>query len=394
MKKKFFPLWFINVINTEEKLMKLSGNGLHLSDMSYGAGIFTFENGKNKKERYRICLAKNCGGEPPKGLAASGWKKVCGGKNYYVVKNPDPDVENVPSYEKWKSRVRISLYIAILFLCFGLGMCIGYLSALSEKIADGKDINIYSFIFPAVLLIIGAIFAAAFFISNRKLAKTDTDLGLKGKVLKTVPKENFIYSPEEEKQMLKDGRMIKKAPLGWFYAPDKAEKMVEKMGLEGWKFYRFNELGTILYFVKSEPCRIKFVVDYQNESSDEYFASAKEDGWKLEFTSVTRLQGFIIWTKEYGENEDEPEFYSDNETRRKHARRMALTFGLTFLLCISMIIFSIAMIFIDEGYTGIVPIVPVLLVTGYTVLVAEFGFFASKTIGFYIRTKRKYDNKN
>ncbi len=388
MKKKFFPFWFINVISTEEKLMKLSGNGLHLSDMSYYKGVFVFEEGEQKQERYRICPSKGCGGEPPKGLAESGWERVCGGKNYYVVKNPDPDVKNVPAYDKWKTCNRLWLYGTYMLFCFALGVIIGF---FSNVLYNDKTPTPCETAAIVILLTVTLIPMIILFKANRRLAKTDTDLGLGGKVFKTVPKENILYTPEEEKQMLKDGRMMKKFLPGWFYAPDKTAEMVEKLALEGWKFYRFDEVGIGMYFIKSEPCHLIFVTDYQNEARDEYFTNAREDGWKLEFTSITRIQCLVVWTKEYAEGDEPPRFYSDMEEMLKYARRMAITFGLGFFFLVAVIAFDISIY--RDMYTES-PFLAVFMPVMCVALMAELGFFGGKTLGFYIRTKKKYNNIN
>ena len=389
--KKFFPLWYVDIIKTEQKLSRLSEKGLHMTGLSYFMGIFSFEKGKDRRERYRICPAKGCGGEPPKGLAAGGWEKVCGGKNYYVVKNPDPDAENVPSYSKWKTYNRVSLYAAFMLFCFVLGLLSSFIMNALEAL-DAGELSLTSSDIIAFFLIltVGLLPMIRLFISNRRLAKTDTDLELKGKVIKTIPEENFLYTPKEEKQMLKDGRMMKKFPIGWFYSPDRAEEMVEKLAAEGWKFYRFNQLGTVFYFVKSEPCKLKIVVDYQNEAKDEYFLNGKDDGWKLEFTSVSRLQCFVVWSKEY-EGDEAPEFYSDGETKLKHARRMAYTFGTMLTLFAFMMIFSLSIMAIDFMTESMAMFVYIVLL--FMLVMVECGVFASRAIGYYIRTKRIYNNK-
>lgn len=389
--KKFFPLWYVDIIKTEQKLSRLSEKGLHMTGLSYFMGIFSFEKGKDRRERYRICPAKGCEGEPPKGLAAGGWEKVCGGKNYYVVKNPDPDAENVPSYSKWKTRNRISLYAAFMFFCFVLGLVSSFIMNALEALGAGElSLTSSDIIAFFLILAVGLIPMIRLFISNRRLAKTDTDLELKGKVMKTIPKENFLYTPKEEKQMLKDGRMMKKFPLGWFYAPDRAEEMVEKLAAEGWRFYRFNQLGTVFYFVKSEPCKLKFVVDYQNEAKDEYFLDGKDGGWKLEFTSVSRLQCFVVWSKEYT-GDEAPEFYSDGETKLRHAKRMAYTFGIMLTFCAFIMILSSFMMVEDQLWESMPMLIYFMLL--YLLILVEFGVFAARSICYYIRTKHKYNNK-
>ena len=389
--KKFFPLWYADIIKTENKLSELSGKGLHMTGLSPFMCIFSFEKGENQRERYRICPAKGCGGEPPKGLSAGGWEKVCGGKNYYAVKNADPDTENVPSYSNWKTYNRISLYAAFMFFCFVLGLLSSFIMGALEDLDAGKlsvtDSEIIAFF---LIFAVGLIPMIRLFISNRRLAKTDTDLDLKGKVIKTIPEGNFLYTPKEEKQMLKDGRMMRKFPIGWFYAPDRAEEMVEKLAAEGWRFYRFNQLGTVFYFVKSEPCKIKFVVDYQNEAKDEYFLNGKDDGWKLEFTSASRLQCFVVWSKEYDGNEA-PEFYSDGETKLRHAKRMAYTFGIMLTACAAVMIMS-SFVIVQEQMSESMPLFIYFMLL-YLIVLVEFGVFASRSICYYIRTKRRYNNK-
>ncbi len=387
MIKKFFPLWFADIITTEERLAKLSQQGMLLTDFSPVSGVFTFEEGAAEDVRYRICSAKNCGGNPPKGLLAGGWEKVCGTKNYYVVKHSDKNTENVPSYAKWKTANRIYMLICFMLLCFSGGFCGGFAAAAAD---DGR--NPFQYTFFTVYTIIAVIMTIAIIIGykgNRRLAKTDTDFKLSGKLFKTIPQENFIYSKAEEKQMLKNGTMMKKSPIGWFYAPDKAEEMVERMALEGWKFYRLNEAGTVFYFIKSEPCRLKFVVDYQNEATDEYFLSAKDDGWKLEFTSITRIQSFVIWSQEY-EGDTPPEFYTDAETTLKRARRMAYTFGFPMLIIAAGAVFVVAKMF-GELAEDLSQMITLILI--YAVLAVEYGIFSAKTIGYYIRMRKKYKNK-
>lgn len=386
MINKFFPLWYADIISTEKKLSRLAENGLHLTGFSPATGVFVFEEGDKSSVRYRICYAKGCGGKPPKGISESGWEPVCGNKNYYVVKNTDPNAEKVPSYSSWKTVNRAALLAAFLVICFFTGFAGGAAAAAADA---GENI------FSDPVILFGTVVSAAAlavliiaFKGNRSLAKTDTDLKLADTVIKTIPAENFRYSEEEEKRMLRDGRMIKKLRLAWIYAPDKAEQWVEEMAAKGWRFYRFNTTGIEFYFVKSEPVKLKFIADYQNEATEEYFQSCRDDGWHLEYTSVTRIMSFVIWSREY-EGEEPPEIYTDAAGAISHARRLALSIGLpmTLVAAVAAAVIAVNLFFCAPEERDI-PMAVIYFILGF-----EYGLFGSKSIGYYIRTVKKYGEK-
>lgn len=379
--KKFIPFWFWDVTVTEKKLAALHSLGYHLTAFSPLSGMFTFEEGEKSNVIYRICRLKNCGGEAPKGVAANGWVSVCGSRNFYIAYNPDTETQNIPSYKFWQTANRVSILVIMFVFCYLLG----YLSGFGGSAVEGGRYVLENpgFVFAAAAEIILLILIICSWKANKNLSKKSADLGLKGFV-KTIPQENFIYSKEEEKQMLKSGQMIKRNPLGWFYAPDTAEKMVEEMARKGWKFYRFDEMGVTFYFIKSEPCNIKFVVDYQGEASDDYYLQGKDDGWKLEFTSIMRTMCFVVWSKEYSEEEECPEFYTDGTTMLKRAQRMAFTLGIPMLIfAVIAAVFIVILGIKDPEMIWIVPI--------YLLVIVEFVYFSSKTIGFYLRMRKKHN---
>lgn len=380
--KKYMPLWFLDVIAAEEKLQKLSAEGLVVTDFSPLGGAVTLEEGEKKPLRYRICH----GNAAPRGLLASGWRQVWAGKRYYIAAHDDPGIEAVPDYRSWKTANRLTMMIFFFIFCCAFGFCMGVVGG-----SDGAVLESFPPFFTS-MMIVGSISLLAmiyFFTVNRKLAKYNKDLNLTGAgAIKTIPKENFIYTPEEEKQMLKSGKMIKKSPLGWFYAPDDAEKMVEKMAAEGWRFYRFNPLGTTFYFIKSDPCRLRFVVDFQNEATDEYFTAAADDGWKLEFTSAMRMGSFIVWSKEY--EDEKPEFYSDSSDVVRRARRTALILGIPMvffaIFCVAFIVF-VFVVDAEDFYEAL------FLAILYFIIGIEYSVFGVKAIGYYFRIKEKFKDK-
>lgn len=328
MTVKFMPVWFADVVKTEERLSEYAAKGLMLSGFKPW-GRFEFSEAESVNLRFRICRSKRCSGKVPKKLTESGWTSISGSKNYYIAAIEKDKCEKLPSYSSWSNFYRIIMVVITFFMCYFVGFMFGFSAALMSGKETSSD-KIAGAVIRAVILAVIVFAFVKICRSGKKIkdfSENSLDLDL------TVPKENFLYTKEQEKQMLKSGEMIKKSPTAWYLDPVKIEKTVEEMAEKGWKFYRLSKWGTTFYYVKSEPCKIKFVVDYQNQATDEYFETAKSDGWKLEFTSFTRITSFCIWTKEYSAAEDEPEFYSDSESNVTRSRNLMLSLVITAAFC-------------------------------------------------------------
>jgi hypothetical protein len=80
-------------------------------------------------------------------------------------------------------------------------------------------------------------------------------------------------------------------------------------------------------------------------------------------------------------------FYSDSESRIKHARRFALTSSLCFFpMCILFIFMVVRNIVFLGDYGPNSGIFLTMLL--YMLLVFEFGFFATRTLLYYFRVKK------
>ena len=382
MTVKFMPFWFADVVKSEEKLSRLASEGLMLTGFK-PYGLFTFEQGEAEQVRYRIVREKKCEGKVPKRFTENGWVKCADSKIYYIVKNADKETAVEPTYKSWVSLYRTLQTILFFIICFFGGMLIGATAALIENIAEGKETRILSLIIPAIATIIFILIYCILHNSNKKVLAKNPD---SVKFDFTIPEENFTYTKEQEKAMLKSKEMIKKSPFFWIAAPDKAEAMVEKMAAEGWKFYRFDKLGQDFYFIKSEPCKLRFVVDFQSEISEEYIALTKEDGWKLEFASVTKKDGYCIWSRVYDEDEEIPEIYSDSDSAMNHAKnylkKMIIPLAVDVILSVLLIIWC----FTDD--LGMTPF-KIVFIFFMAVIAIEYGFFAVKSIGYYSRLRKK-----
>lgn len=381
MTVKFMPFWCLDLKKTEEKLSDYAGKGLFPVDFK-AYGRFILEERKPESVRFRIVRSKGCGGNVPRGISEKGWVKDAGGKNYYIVHSDKNSAEAIPSYKGHITFYRAIQATCFLIICFFLGVCIGTLMSILDA-GITTDERLMGFV-PLIIIIV--LFTALFLRirhSNKKLlAESENSI----KLSFTIPEENFIYTKEQEKAMLKSGEMMKKSPYLWIAAPDKAEEMVEKLALEGWRFYRFDKMGQTFYFIKSQPCRLKFCVDYQKEISDEYINLTKEEGWKLEFLSVTRMEGYCIWSKEYSGEDEVPQLYSDNESAMAHAKKYFFSMVLPMIAIVLLYIYIVLDILViskDFGTGGII-----LSVFGIIIIV-EYGIFACRSLGYILRLKKK-----
>jgi hypothetical protein len=395
-KKMFRPFYWLDITKTEAILSDKAKAGKHLKSVNFLLGIFKFEEGEPSEKSYVIRRSPKCRGNAPKKLISEGFSTVCGNKNNYAaVIDGKSDVR--PSYRSYRKMISIGKLICVILIFCAVGFLFGlgtayesrhnlpaddekYLASFSEFSGMVKSDLIKS----GVELVIGIACAAVLIRFGKKyddLTGYDYDFKF------TIPAENFRYTKAEEKQMLKDKTMIAKTKIGWFYSPDKGEEYVEKMEREGWNFYRFDKMGTTFYFVKGEPRKVRFVVDYQDDISDEYLSMNTEDGWKLQFKSVTKVGGYIMWLKEYYSEEDEPQFYNDSESIRKRSKKLALIYGLTFLLVLAVYSILIYFFITTDGLNNLWGITATVICA---VIEVEYGIFGFKSIAYYLRMRKKY----
>ncbi|MBQ8780342.1 MAG: DUF2812 domain-containing protein [Oscillospiraceae bacterium] len=384
MTVKFMPFWCLDLKRTEEKLSAYAEKGLFPVDFK-AYGRFILEERKPESVKFRIVRTLGCNGNVPRGISEKGWVKDAGGKNYYIVHMDKNSDVQMPSYKGHINFYRAVQVVCFFIICFFVGFGFGlFAHALDEEGVPITD-ALAGYIPSIIVMVLVTAFLFRIRYSNKKLlAESENSV----KIDFTIPEENFIYTKEQEKAMLKSGEMMKKTPLAWISAPDRAEEMVEKLALEGWKFYRLDKMGTTFYFVKSEPCNLKFCVDYQKEISDDYINLTKDEGWKLEFLSVTRVEGYCIWSKEYGEDEEIPQLYSDSESALAHAKKYFFSMVLPMILMVLLYVYIVLDILVisKEDFGGVGS--AVMLGFGAVVII-EYGYFAVRSLGYILRLKKK-----
>jgi len=411
-KKAYRPFWSYDVVKTEEWLSQMHADGYALIRIHFAARLFYFEETVPAAVFYRIVLEKKSNGTPPVYLENNMYTEVCSSPNYYVVRTLETDPEATPSYNGFLSKnKKIKFVTGIILLCvtmlMGLNLFYFVLLLGVSLFSDGIHIEFFgdlahtphtaievfnavmTFVFPLIVLLTFIWLCYTYF----KLRKTNRQLEkLCGDTLDlsfTLPRDTLL-SQAEMKKMSKNHKVTKKTKIAWIYAPDKVEIWLEKMESRGYHLVRMSSLGNSFYFISSEPRKMKFHIDYQNSTDPSYYNLNKESGWKLFFTSPSRIQCNNVWGKEY--TEEPPLFYSDKESALKHAKRFALTYSLSFLSLCVMYIFAMGKTFITDLYVsqshshiGIYFIC--------TLLCMEFGSFAMRTIMYYFRVKKSFAEK-
>lgn len=191
-------------------------------------------------------------------------------------------------------------------------------------------------------------------------------------------------SKSETIRLRRSGQLIQKTKLAWQYAPDKIEIWLEQMAQAGYHLNHMSKPGNSFYFLKGEPYQAKYHIDFQNRTDPSYFNLNKEAGWKLYITSLSRFQNLSVWGQEY--KDAPPMFYSDSDSKIKHAQKFALTYSLCFFpMCLMYmaIIASNLFLFLHVGLARM--LVQNLI---FLLLILELGFFATRTILYYFRVKK------
>lgn len=222
--------------------------------------------------------------------------------------------------------------------------------------------------------------------SNKKLellCGEDIDLSF------TIP-INTILSNEEIRKLRKEKKIIRRIKFAWFYSPDKIEDWLEKMELKGFNLIRMSKIGHSFFFRIGSPRNVKYQIDYQGQKGANYFSLNEESGWKLYFTSISRFNAISVWGQQY--EELIPKYYSDSDSKVKHARKYMRTYLLMFFPAIIIVSLSIGMSitsFVEGGYEVYsiwMIIAPIMML----LVLIEFLYFSFKLIRYYYRVKENY----
>jgi len=417
MKIKWRLFWSYDVIKTQAWLTDQSNKGFALVGFNPILRTFKFKKTDPENNQYMIIYEKKSNGCPSKYIENNDFEEMTHSKNYYILKQLNDNPQFYPSYEALLNKNAKLKYIVgniLLFASFIYFMVLVTIltSVLSGSFSlewggwDSPDIVyttqeiifgiIQAIIFYSSLLII--LFSPFWMVYTYfKLNSTNKNLeklcGNTKSIKFTLPTDKII-DKNTLNSYKKQGQIIKKTKIGWFYSPDIAVKWLEKMEADGFNLLSMSNLGNSFYFIKGKPKNVKYHVDFQIKKNVNYLSINEENGWKLFFTSLTRYFAITVWSKEY--EIDIPEFYSNIEDEVSHARKFMITYASIYIF-LGIIYASVSALF---GYTiwTIIPeyginllllSIPIIFLLS-TIL---YFYYTFKVVSYYRRVKKSINNE-
>lgn len=166
-------------------------------------------------------------------------------------------------------------------------------------------------------------------------------------------------------------KMRKSAYFLWFryYEPKLLEAYLEEQGRLGWHPLKFN-FGALLRtnFIKGDPVKYRYVVDYQFIHDKDYIEIYKSFGWTL----VGKFSDMYVWRMEY--TDSRPEAFSSIENKQCRNNKIANMYLLFAVICLVCSIISILKYVYNLGSLKIWDNVGLVLeIILFTVLTAVLG---------------------
>jgi len=109
-------------------------------------------------------------------------------------------------------------------------------------------------------------------------------------------------------------KLVFKPWFGWHVG--RIEDYLEEMARKGWRLEKVAFSQMIFRFVKGEPRKVRYCVDFRPRADMEYKRLFADDGWELIDVSV----GWLLWAKEY--EGERPQIYSDNQSLIERNKRL------------------------------------------------------------------------
>lgn len=396
IKKVLRPFWSYDVQKTENWLSHMAENGYFLVKINRVTRCFFFQKDVPRKLTYRIGFDKMQGESLSRGLIAEGWTKILRTGNWFVTSNEKPPVQIKTSSvrEGIIKHNRIIMYIfgSIVFYfsimaVFFLSMS-GLLLFSSEQVVVEESpywILTYLYFIAVIATFLLALYSVVTI--HRTNKKIINEKGISDtRYSKTQDAVNL--SKAEERQLKRTGQLIVKRKLGWMYAPDKLELWLEKMEAQGYNLYRISKTGTTFHFLFGSPRKVSYCADYQNIADESYFDIHRDAGWKSVFNSFGSLQKWSIWSREYSEEEERPQIYSDKTNQLKHARKIAISYTCLFLPLIIIYMFNLGLGFelMNDNKPDTLRIFTIIVML---LAIFSFGSYSIRTWMYYRRLKKQ-----
>jgi hypothetical protein len=412
--KVFRPFWSYDILAAEAWLNRMSLDGYHLTSIDLVLRLFVFEKGIPQNTQYRLYYNKRMDGMIDE---YAGWECVYTAKKFAVLHSNNVKPSLTPSYSGVLERNRKIKYISsIIFFIFSmflipniimLGVTVVFLFK-SETIVLREGATFFvthqstTIVMEGVAWLIGVPAAIWLIYTIYKLqsagSRFERDFRHGSPRLKQSAPAARAGSGEQERMAqerteqerpeLERKNLIKKRKHFWAYAPDKLEKWLENMESQGYNLCKVSEFGFSFYFTKGIPRIMKYSIDCQKKADSDYYSLHKDCGWKLVYQSSmwTHMLLTSIWSYECLPGFAQPEFYSDKNSRIKHARRIVLTYSLAFLFVGAMAVCLIMLMYFSRANMSY--FMQCFMIIYPPVILFLYGGFSLKIIRYYFRIKK------
>lgn len=344
MKKVYRPLWSFDVQQTEHWLAAMAEKGLIFKRLNRWTRCFYFHEREPETRVYRIAYSKISSAALPKTLQDEGWEIAAIAGNWELSSNSQPEHtirtsavrDGIVKHNRFLTYLFFGMifYFGAILLNFTASMFSAWVLEEGSNIVE-SPMWIITYLFFA--LVLGSVIFGIYSI----VKITRTNRKLEGMANPGAAPESDQLDKQAEKELKKAGRWITKVKISWMYSPDKMEQWLELMEQRGFNLHRVNKFGTIFHFRNEEPRRIAYRIDYQRGPTESYFAIHRESGWNEKFTSFSNMDSWTIWSKTYKEDEERPQLYSDQTSRLKHAKRIAITYTAMFFPFVAFYLYFI-----------------------------------------------------
>ncbi len=173
----------------------------------------------------------------------------------------------------------------------------------------------------------------------------------------------------------------KRANKLWFaWDPDKIERYLEEMSLEGWHAVQMDGMLVSFLFQRGQSKRIRYCVDYQRQEKPEYRQIFLDDGWALLQSSM----GWYVWSKEY--SGERPDIYTEPESLITRNRSILLMATAVLVTQAPMVVLNAA----NLAHTAASnPAIFVLLLAILVMVYGALGYCIIQLIRSIRKLKRK-----
>lgn len=402
----FKPFWSFNIKNIENWLSEKALEGYILKDVNSFFKLFTFEKRESIALNYRISYEKKGITDLKASLVKHGWYKVCNKGRWFFIANEKrlEDIKATPSREPLLNRVKIASiilsiitsYFAVItgmMLIFIVPMAISYFlgngditfinEAAMNKIPDMKTSY---FTMKDILDCIKLLFIISIFIypiiklrKNEKQLKLDLDSNY------LEIEEEYKYKNESKEKF---NLIERKGPS--ILEPDKLEQWLERMEIDGFHLEKINKGGgNKFYFSKGTPRKMRYILDFQNDTKAAYYEIFKQDQWNLVYTVGSLPVKWSLWRKEY--IDERPNIYTDKEEVTSNAKKMLLTYSVFYLPIITIFLYYVikTLLLLTSNISKAIEILPFILGIILIMILPLVLFINlySKVIKFYFRVK-------